>query len=260
MHNGHSRQAASVYFDDQNGPRVQPNPTLVAMHPGRPGPGAARSFFVPVRSIHRSSYTAPVWGQPPAVLSSLGVPVVHALCGVGEKLRDHCYLPVTARVKFADSINERSRGLRLAREILRYVLERDGILALPPTLVYVSWRCDEMVDSDDVQTRREVKASHGRIRFRDPLNLSQSGRPTHLPAAPLAANCGPTEGPGSAQPIAPDRTFAEPAPTPGDGPQPVSRRDCRIESKRHLYRRQARLPNLMVGQSRPDNGRGGTVR
>ena len=95
--------------------------------------------------LHRSGV------GPSTVLSSLGVPVVHALCGVGENLRDHCYLPVTARVKCADSINERSRGLRLAREILQYVLEREGILTLPPTLVYVSWRSDEKVDSDDVQ-------------------------------------------------------------------------------------------------------------
>ena len=44
---------------------------------------------------------------------SLGIPVRHALAGVGENLRDHYAPRFTARVKNIDTINERARGLKL---------------------------------------------------------------------------------------------------------------------------------------------------
>ena len=56
---------------------------------------------------------------PPALLQSLGIPVRHALAGVGENLRDHYAPRFTARVKNIDTINERVRGLQLARRGLR---------------------------------------------------------------------------------------------------------------------------------------------
>ena len=52
-----------------------------------------------------------------ALLKSLGIPVRHALAGVGENLRDHYAPRFTARVKNIDTINERARGLRLVREV-----------------------------------------------------------------------------------------------------------------------------------------------
>lgn len=95
--------------------------------------------------LHRSGV------GPPEVLASIGVPVVHALPGVGENLRDHCYVPLVARVKGVDTINERARGLRLAREVLRYAIDRGGLLSLQPTLVYVTWHSDESVRNNDIQ-------------------------------------------------------------------------------------------------------------
>ena len=64
----------------------------------------------------------------------------HALAGVGENLRDHYAPRFTARVKNIDTINERARGLKLAREVIRYATTRKGILALNPTLIYCFWR------------------------------------------------------------------------------------------------------------------------
>lgn len=95
--------------------------------------------------LHRSGV------GPPKVLADIGVPVVHALPGVGENLRDHCYVPLVARVKGVDTINERARGLRLAWEVLRYAIERGGLLSLQPTLVYVTWHSDESLRNNDIQ-------------------------------------------------------------------------------------------------------------
>jgi choline dehydrogenase len=88
---------------------------------------------------------------PAALLQSLGIPVQHALAGVGENLRDHYAPRFVARVKDAGTINEKSRGLRLAGEVLKYAVARKGILALNPTLIYVFWKSDERVDNYDLQ-------------------------------------------------------------------------------------------------------------
>jgi choline dehydrogenase len=77
--------------------------------------------------------------------------VRHALPGVGENLRDHYAPRFTARVKGIDTINERARGLKLAREVVRYVTTRKGILALNPTLIYCFWRSDPGIATSDLQ-------------------------------------------------------------------------------------------------------------
>jgi len=88
---------------------------------------------------------------PAPLLQSLGIAVKHALPGVGENLRDHYAPRFVARVKNAMSINERSHGLRLVSEVLKYAISRRGILALNPTLIYVFWKSDERVDNYDLQ-------------------------------------------------------------------------------------------------------------
>jgi choline dehydrogenase len=88
---------------------------------------------------------------PAPLLQSLGIPVQHALAGVGENLRDHYAPRFVARVKNAETINEKSHGLKLAREIMKYALTRKGILALNPTLIYVFWKSDEHLDNYDLQ-------------------------------------------------------------------------------------------------------------
>ncbi|HKV15103.1 MAG TPA: GMC family oxidoreductase N-terminal domain-containing protein [Reyranella sp.] len=88
---------------------------------------------------------------PAPLLQSLGIPVQHALAGVGENLRDHYAPRFVARVKNAETINEKSHGLKLAREIVKYALTRKGILALNPTLIYVFWKSDEHLDNYDLQ-------------------------------------------------------------------------------------------------------------
>jgi choline dehydrogenase len=88
---------------------------------------------------------------PPIQLQTLGIEVRHALAGVGENLRDHYAPRFVARVKNIDTINELSRGLKLAGEIVKWVFTRKGILSLSPTHVYCFWRSDPAVVSCDIQ-------------------------------------------------------------------------------------------------------------
>jgi choline dehydrogenase len=88
---------------------------------------------------------------PAEHLKSLGIPVQHALAGVGENLRDHYAPRFVARVRNIDTINERSRGLKLTGEIAKWVFTRKGILSLSPTHVYCFWRSDPAVGTSDIQ-------------------------------------------------------------------------------------------------------------
>lgn len=88
---------------------------------------------------------------PPEHLQAQGITVRHALRGVGENLKDHYAPRFVARVKNIDTINERVRGLRLAREVATWMFARKGILALSPTLIYCFWRSEPSVPVSDLQ-------------------------------------------------------------------------------------------------------------
>ena len=88
---------------------------------------------------------------PAAHLASLGIPVRHALAGVGENLRDHYAPRLVVRVKNIDTINERVRGMRLVSEVAKWVFTRKGVLSLSPTLVYCFWRSNPGVANSDLQ-------------------------------------------------------------------------------------------------------------
>ncbi|MGE3916381.1 MAG: GMC family oxidoreductase, partial [Hyphomicrobiaceae bacterium] len=88
---------------------------------------------------------------PGALLRSLGIEVRHELAGVGENLADHYAPRFGYRVKGAETLNERSKGLRLAGEILNYFLGRESILALSPSMVYGFWHSDEATRPNDLQ-------------------------------------------------------------------------------------------------------------
>ncbi len=63
------------------------------------------------------------------VLRAAGVPVVHELKGVGENLQDHFMIGCQWRLKpECASVNELSRGVRLAGEVLKWAVARKGLL------------------------------------------------------------------------------------------------------------------------------------
>lgn len=70
----------------------------------------------------------------PEVLAKAGVPLRHALPGVGENFHDHFGVRLKYRVNAPITFNERSRGAALMREFLRYATTRRGLLSLPIAL------------------------------------------------------------------------------------------------------------------------------
>ncbi len=86
----------------------------------------------------------------PQHLSDIGVPVVHALPGVGENLRDH-YTPRTVvRVKDAVTINDYARGPRLVGQGLRWLMNRPSLLGIGVVLGHWFLKSDPALDHPDV--------------------------------------------------------------------------------------------------------------
>jgi choline dehydrogenase len=89
---------------------------------------------------------------PAQLLADLGVPVVHALAGVGQNFRDHyavrCVMRATAGTV---TLNELSRGPRLVGEVMRWATGRPSILATAPSQVHVFWKSWEGLDAPDLQ-------------------------------------------------------------------------------------------------------------
>jgi choline dehydrogenase len=88
---------------------------------------------------------------PAAHLQSIGVPVVHDLAGVGANLQDHYVARVSHRVKGSISINRLSRGIRLAREAMRFAFEGRGALTFGVTTAQVFCRSAPEKASPDLQ-------------------------------------------------------------------------------------------------------------
>ena len=88
---------------------------------------------------------------PAEDLQKLGIDVVHDLKGVGMNLRDHFAPRLTARAKNIETINEKSRGIKLLKEIGKYVIGKQSIVNLSPTLVYCFWHSNEEIRNHDLQ-------------------------------------------------------------------------------------------------------------
>jgi choline dehydrogenase-like flavoprotein len=70
----------------------------------------------------------------PSVLGDAGIPLRHALPGVGENFQDHFAARLRWRVSQRVTFNERLRGLALIGELARYAVGRRGVLSLPIAL------------------------------------------------------------------------------------------------------------------------------
>lgn len=71
----------------------------------------------------------------PDVLANAGVRTQVALAGVGRDLQDHYVARVCFRLKGIATANERSTGIPLLREMIRYVTHGDGLLTYSAALV-----------------------------------------------------------------------------------------------------------------------------
>ena len=87
----------------------------------------------------------------PDILGKHGVRVVHALPGVGENLRDHFGPTLKWRFKKKGiSIAGHGRGLRLGREMARYLLLRKGFIAQAWATMRVFTRSHDGVQQADI--------------------------------------------------------------------------------------------------------------
>ena len=64
----------------------------------------------------------------PELLTSHGITVRHSLMGVGENYRDHYTTRMNWRVKLPITLNEKTRGLNMAKELVKYFTTRRGLL------------------------------------------------------------------------------------------------------------------------------------
>jgi len=88
---------------------------------------------------------------PGDLLQRLGVEQRVDLPGVGENLRDHYAPRFSVRVKNIETLNERSRGLRLGGEIVKYLVGAKSIVNLSPSMVYGFWHSNPSIRSNDIQ-------------------------------------------------------------------------------------------------------------
>jgi choline dehydrogenase len=84
-------------------------------------------------------------------LSDIGVPVVQALNGVGHNMQDHFQARISHPVAGLPTANEKSRGIPLAIEVLRWLATGKGILTYSPSLVAASIKVLESSATSDMQ-------------------------------------------------------------------------------------------------------------
>ena len=87
----------------------------------------------------------------PELLKAAGIPVRHELRGVGENYRDHYSSRLNWRVKLPVTLNEQTRGLALAKEIVKYYAQRRGVLTFTAAIAHGFVRTSVGLAVPDVQ-------------------------------------------------------------------------------------------------------------
>lgn len=114
----------------------------------------------------------------PDVLARHGVPLVHALPGVGENLQDHLQLRAIYKVSGARTLNETYHNLiKRAAMGLEYALFRTGPLTMAPSQLGLFTRSDATQERANVQFHIQ------------PLSLDRFGEPLHRFPAFTASAC-----------------------------------------------------------------------
>jgi len=89
---------------------------------------------------------------PGELLNRHGIEVVADLPGVGENLQDHYVMSVRYRLKAGVvSVNEQSKGGRLAGEALRYLFQRKGLLTLSAAHIAAFCKSRPDLSGPDIQ-------------------------------------------------------------------------------------------------------------
>ena len=104
-------------------------------------------------------------GQP-ELLRRYGIEVKHELKGVGENYGDHFAPRMNWRVKLPVTLNEKTRGINLVKEVIKYYATGRGALSLTAGVVYGFVRTRPGLESPDMQFHM-AHASYGTAQKRD---------------------------------------------------------------------------------------------
>ena len=114
----------------------------------------------------------------PAFLQSLGIPVTHALPGVGQNLQDHLQLRSIYKVDGIHTLNQQANSvLGKIRMGLEYALFKRGPLTMAPSQLGLFACSDETVETPDLEYHVQ------------PLSLDKFGDPLHKFPAFTASVC-----------------------------------------------------------------------
>jgi choline dehydrogenase len=87
----------------------------------------------------------------PEVLGKAGIPVHHALAGVGQNFQDHYIARMSCLVKDIETLNTRVSGIGFAAEVLRYFTQGKGMLTFGASLCAASVKVLPESATPDVQ-------------------------------------------------------------------------------------------------------------
>ncbi len=114
----------------------------------------------------------------PDFLKELGIPLAHALPGVGQNLQDHLQLRTVFKVQGIKTLNQQANSLwGKAMMGLEYVLFRRGPLTMAPSQLGLFAHSDESVSTPDLEYHVQ------------PLSLDKFGDPVHRFPAFTASVC-----------------------------------------------------------------------
>lgn len=89
---------------------------------------------------------------PAAHLQEMGIEVKVDLPGVGANLQDHAIVPMSWRMKAGTpSLNRSLRGLGIGASLLRYLLTREGAMAMPASEFAAWFSSDASLPYNDIQ-------------------------------------------------------------------------------------------------------------
>lgn len=101
-------------------------------------------------------------------LSSLDIPIVHDLKGVGENLQDHLQIRTVFRVKNTRTLNEQANSLLGKVQIgLQYALSRSGPMSMAPSQFGMFTKSDPALETPDLEYHVQ------------PLSTDKLGDPLH---------------------------------------------------------------------------------
>ncbi|MGH7097915.1 MAG: GMC family oxidoreductase, partial [Stellaceae bacterium] len=115
---------------------------------------------------------------PAPLLQNCGIPMVHALAGVGENLQDHLQIRTIYKVRNTRTLNEQAGSL-MGRAVmaLQYALTRRGPLTMAPSQLGAFARSDPVRETPNLQYHIQ------------PLSLDKFGDPLHRFPAFTASVC-----------------------------------------------------------------------